>query len=172
MAVLDGGWQAWLAAAMPVSAQAPAPAPGDFRAGASLQAVASVADVLSHVRAAGGALGAHTVLLDARAPDRFAGQNETIDPVAGHIPGAVNRFWKHNLDAQGRFKAGALLRAEYEAVLDHRPPAAAIVQCGSGVTACHDVLAMHLAGLRGAALYPGSWSEWVADASRPVARGG
>jgi thiosulfate/3-mercaptopyruvate sulfurtransferase len=171
VAVLDGGWPAWLAAALPVSDAVPAPARGEFRAGPSLQAVADVADVLAHVGAARAALGAPTVLIDARAPDRFEGRNETIDPVAGHIPGAVNRFWRRNLDDEGRFKSGGLLRAEYETLLDGRPASAAIVQCGSGVTACHDTLALHLAGMRGAALYPGSWSHWITDPSRPVASG-
>jgi thiosulfate/3-mercaptopyruvate sulfurtransferase len=171
VAVLDGGWTAWLAAALPVDDTVPAPRPGDFRIGTSLQAVAGVAAVLTHAQAAAAPARLPTLLLDARAPDRFAGRNETIDPVAGHIPGAVNRFWKQNLDAQGRFKSGALLRAEYTALLDGRPPQQVIVQCGSGVTACHDALALHLAGLPGAALYPGSWSQWIADPSRPVANG-
>jgi thiosulfate/3-mercaptopyruvate sulfurtransferase len=171
VAVLDGGWSAWMAAAMPVDTRVPAPPAGQFRVGASLQAVADAAAVLDHARAATAAARTPTLLLDARAPDRYEGRNETLDPVAGHIPGAVNRCWKDNLDAQGRFKPAAQLRAEYSALLDGRPPHQAIVQCGSGVTACHDALALHLAGLPGAALYPGSWSEWIADPARPVVRG-
>ncbi len=171
VAVLDGGWTAWQDAGMPVSGEVPAGAHGDFRIGPSLQAVTDVADVLAVARAGDAAGAGVALLLDARAPDRFEGRNETIDPVAGHIPGAVNRFWKHNLDEQGFFKAPARLRNEYEALLQGRSPRQVIVQCGSGVTACHDALALHIAGLPGAALYPGSWSEWIADPARPVARG-
>jgi thiosulfate/3-mercaptopyruvate sulfurtransferase len=108
-------------------------------------------------------------VIDARAPDRFRGENETIDPVGGHIPGAKNRFFKDNLQADGRFKPARQLRAEWEALA--AAPQKVVMQCGSGVTACHNLLAMEVAGLSGAALYPGSWSEWCADPSRPVATG-
>jgi thiosulfate/3-mercaptopyruvate sulfurtransferase len=107
--------------------------------------------------------------VDARAADRFRGENVTIDPVGGHIPGAKNRFFKDNLQPDGRFKAPEQLKAELGAVVGD--PRQAIMQCGSGVTACHNLLALEVAGLPGAALYPGSWSEWCADASRPVATG-
>jgi thiosulfate/3-mercaptopyruvate sulfurtransferase len=106
-------------------------------------------------------------VVDARAPDRFRGENETIDPVGGHIPGAKNRFFKENLQADGNFKSAEQLRQEFSAVL--ADPAQAVMQCGSGVTACHNLLALEIAGLQGAALYPGSWSEWCADPARPVA---
>jgi len=171
VAVLDGGWQAWLAADLPVTDQIPRPEHGDLRAAPSLQAIAGADAVLGVARSAGAPGQAAALLIDARAPDRFEGRNETVDPVAGHIPGAVNRFWKQNLDEHGRFKAARQLRTEYAALLQGRAPEQVIVQCGSGVTACHDVLAMHVAGLHGAALYPGSWSEWIADPARPVARG-
>ena len=105
--------------------------------------------------------------VDARAPDRFRGENETMDPVGGHIPGARNRFFKENLQADGRFKSADQLRSEFSAVISD--PSQAIMQCGSGVTACHNLLALEIAGLSGAALYPGSWSEWCADPSRPIA---
>ncbi len=108
-------------------------------------------------------------VLDARAPDRFRGENETLDPVGGHIPGAKNRFFKDNLLPDGRFKPAALLRAELGALVT--APEAAVMQCGSGVTACHNLLALEVAGLSGAVLYPGSWSEWCADPARPVATG-
>jgi len=108
-------------------------------------------------------------VVDARANDRFHGQNETIDPVAGHIPGAVNRVFKSNLDASGRFKPSAALRQEWEALLQDRPAAQIINQCGSGVTACHNALAMEIAGLTGSRLFPGSWSEWISDPTRPIA---
>jgi thiosulfate/3-mercaptopyruvate sulfurtransferase len=112
------------------------------------------------------------LILDARSPERFRGENETLDPVGGHIPGAVNRFYFDNLDDDGCFfKPVAELRAEFAALLGGRPAAQVVQQCGSGVTACHNLLAMELAGLPGSKLYPGSWSEWCADSSRPVARG-
>ena len=110
-------------------------------------------------------------LLDARAPERFRGEIEPLDAVAGHIPGAGNRFYRMNLEDDGRFKAASQLRAEFDALLGNDRPAAVAHQCGSGVTACHNLLAMEHAGLTGSALYPGSWSEWSADPTRPVARG-
>jgi thiosulfate/3-mercaptopyruvate sulfurtransferase len=108
-------------------------------------------------------------VVDARAAERFRGEVEPLDPVAGHIPGALNRFFKSNLLPDGRFKPAATLRAEFDAL--HAVPAEVVHQCGSGVTACHNLLAMEHAGLAGSALYPGSWSEWCADPSRPVGRG-
>jgi thiosulfate/3-mercaptopyruvate sulfurtransferase len=108
--------------------------------------------------------------VDARSPDRFRGENETLDPVAGHIPGAVNRFFRLNLDQQGRFKPASELKREFAAVIGDRSPARVIHQCGSGVTACHNLLAMEIAGMSGSILYPGSWSEWCSDPSRPVAK--
>jgi thiosulfate/3-mercaptopyruvate sulfurtransferase len=110
------------------------------------------------------------LVVDARAEERYRGLAETIDPVAGHIPGAVNRFFKDNLDAAGRFKPAAQLRREFDALLGGRPATQVINQCGSGVTAAHNLLAMEIAGLKGSKLYPGSWSEWCADPARPVAR--
>jgi len=108
-------------------------------------------------------------VIDARANDRFRGENETIDPVGGHIPGARNRFFKDNLQADGRLKDAATLKQELTAIIGS--PESAVMQCGSGVTACHNLLALEVAGLPGAALYPGSWSEWCADSTRPVATG-
>jgi thiosulfate/3-mercaptopyruvate sulfurtransferase len=117
-------------------------------------------------------LSTHELLVvDARAADRYRGENETIDPVAGHIPGARNRFYQNNLGAEGRFKPAHTLRDEFTAVLGGTTPEHVVLQCGSGVTACHNALAMEIAGLHGAALYGGSWSEWSADPSRPVATG-
>ncbi len=110
-------------------------------------------------------------LLDARNPQRFRGENETLDPVGGHIPGAVNRFFKDNLLPDGRFKPAEALRAEYQALLAGRGAAEVVHSCGSGVTACHNLLAMEVAGLTGSRIYPGSWSEWCADPARPVATG-
>lgn len=160
-AVLDGGYRAWRKAGLPLDAAVPQPAPVEHPVGPST--VASV-DAAGLQRA----LEAGTVtLIDARSPDRFAGQNETLDPVAGHIPGAFNRFFRSNL-SDGRFRPAAELRAEFEALLAGRAPADVVHQCGSGVTACHNLLAMEVAGLHGSCLYPGSWSEWCADPARPV----
>ena len=110
-------------------------------------------------------------LIDARAADRFRGENETLDPVGGHIPGARNRFFRDNLDAGGRFKPPAVLKAEFEALLAGVAPGQVVHQCGSGVTACHNFLAMEYAGLTPGRLYPGSWSAWCSDPARPVALG-
>jgi thiosulfate/3-mercaptopyruvate sulfurtransferase len=112
------------------------------------------------------------LLLDARAPNRYRGENETLDPVAGHIPGAANRYFQLNLAADGRFKPAAVLREEFGAMLENRKPDAVTHYCGSGVTACHNLLAMEISGYAGSRLYPGSWSEWCSDPSRGVATGG
>jgi len=110
-------------------------------------------------------------LLDARAGERFRGEVEPLDQAAGHIPGATHRFFKDNLGTDGRFKPAAQLRAEFAALLGAQTATNTVHQCGSGVTACHNLLAMEHAGLGGSLLYPGSWSEWSADPSRPIARG-
>jgi thiosulfate/3-mercaptopyruvate sulfurtransferase len=165
VAVLDGGLQAWEAAGYMQSSDVPRPVPGNFKAGAPLQVTADVQAVVRN-------LSTHELLVvDARAADRYRGENETIDPVAGHIPGARNRFYQNNLGAEGRFKPAHTLRDEFTAVLGGTTPEHVVLQCGSGVTACHNALAMEIAGLHGAALYGGSWSEWSADPSRPVATG-
>jgi thiosulfate/3-mercaptopyruvate sulfurtransferase len=164
VAVLDGGVPAWQAAGLPLSTDAAAPrARGGIAAREALVTTVDVNAVLHNVEHGG------RQVVDARAPDRFRGENETIDPVGGHIPGAKNRFFKDNLQADGRFKASDRLKAELGVAVGD--PKNAIMQCGSGVTACHNLLALEVAGLPGAALYPGSWSEWSADAARPVATG-
>lgn len=165
VAVLDGGLQAWLAAGGSLTGEVPQSAATSFVARPS----DAVVDV-DHVRAFLETSRLH--LIDARSPDRFRGENETIDPVGGHIPGAVNRFFRDNLQADGRFKPAAELRDEWLAVLAGRAPEQVVHQCGSGVSACHNILAMELAGLPGSRLYAGSWSEWCADPERPVAVGG
>jgi thiosulfate/3-mercaptopyruvate sulfurtransferase len=109
-------------------------------------------------------------LIDARAPERFRGEVEPLDMQAGHIPGACNRFHKENLGPDGRFKPQAELAAAF-ATLAGADPKQVVHQCGSGVTACHNLLAMEAAGLSGSMLYPGSWSEWSADPARPIAKG-
>lgn len=162
-AVLDGGWDAWRKNELPVTAQAPEITPGAFN-GAALGHTVDARLILDQIGQP------QIMVIDARSPDRFRGENETLDPVGGHIPGAINRFFKDNLAADGRFKPAAELKREFSAVLGALPPAQAVHQCGSGVTACHNLLAMESAGLSGSKLYPGSWSEWCSDPQRPVAR--
>jgi thiosulfate/3-mercaptopyruvate sulfurtransferase len=163
-AVLDGGWDLWVAEGRPVCADAPAMTTAQFQ----LVRTAEVVDALS-VLANLGRSG--MTLVDARAPDRFRGENETLDPVGGRIPGALNRFYRDNLRADGRFKSAQELRREFEALIAAARPQEVVHQCGSGVSACHNLLAMDFAGLEGSRLYAGSWSEWCSDSSRPVARG-
>ncbi|OON64381.1 sulfurtransferase [Massilia sp. KIM] len=163
VAVLDGGMAAWQAAGLPLTTDVPARAAGRFTVRAPFVSTVGVAEVVDNLGKG------ERVVIDARAADRFRGENETIDPVGGHIPGARNRFFKDNLQADGRFKEAARLREDFAALIDD--PSKAIMQCGSGVTACHNLLALEVAGMPGAALYPGSWSEWVGDKSRPVATG-
>lgn len=165
VAVLDGGLAAWTAAGCALSQQVPATP--DL--GAALALEESLAPSLD-----GDALLAllgRVRLIDARAGERFRGEVEPLDKLAGHIPGASNRFFKDNLQADGRFKPAAALREDFAALLGAHAPAQVVHQCGSGVTACHNLLAMEYAGLSGSQLYPGSWSEWSSDPSRPVARG-
>ena len=162
VAVLDGGLQAWQAANGALTAELPRRRPVSF--------VAKVRDTMVDADYVQSFLQTSRMhLIDARSPDRYRGENETIDPVGGHIPGAVNRFFRENLQADGRFKPAAALRAEWLAVLAGAAPEQVVHQCGSGVSACHNMLAMEIAGLSGSRLYAGSWSEWCADCRRPVA---
>jgi thiosulfate/3-mercaptopyruvate sulfurtransferase len=162
-AVLDGGLAAWNAAGLPLVTAVAARPRGNISERPALVRTVSVAEVLENLSSA------RFQVVDARANDRFRGENETIDPVGGHIPGARNRFFKDNLQADGRFKDAATLKREWMAIAGDS--AKAVMQCGSGVTACHNLLALESAGLPGAALYPGSWSEWCADRTRPIATG-
>jgi len=162
VAVLDGGWNAWRNAGLPMTEAVPNLKPARFVRGAPLALVATASEIANNLATG------QRQLLDARSPDRYRGENETLDPVAGHIPGAVNRFFKLNLDAGGTFKAPSALRKDFEAVIGAREPADVIHYCGSGVTACHNLLAMEIAGLSGSRLFPGSWSEWSANPSRPI----
>jgi len=164
VAVLDGGVPAWQAAGgTPTSAPTPLPGGPPYPERPSLTPTVDAAGVAAR--------SPRQALLDARSGERFRGEVEPIDPVAGHIPGALNRFHKANLDAGGGFKSPAELRAEFAAALGDRAPGEVIHSCGSGVTACHNLLAMEHAGLTGSLLYPGSWSEWSAEPDRPIARG-
>ena len=163
-AVLDGGFDRWTREGRSVTAEVPVRRSATFTA----RPVVTPVDAAAVASALGGE---SMLLIDARAPERFRGEVEPLDPVAGHIPGAVNRPFVRNLGPEGTFKPAAELRAEFDALLGGKPPATVVHQCGSGVTACHNALAMEVAGLPGARLYPGSWSEWCADPARPVARG-
>jgi thiosulfate/3-mercaptopyruvate sulfurtransferase len=167
VALLDGGLPAWTAAGLPLETAAPQPRP----AGRLSPRPARVRQVDRAALLADLDRRAWQVV-DARAPDRFRGENETLDAVGGRIPGAVNRFFRDNLGPDGRFKPAAQLRAEFDAITGGRPAAELVLSCGSGVTACHDLLALELAGLDGAALYPGSWSEWSSWPGAPIATGG
>ncbi|MCF8176999.1 MAG: sulfurtransferase [Sulfuritalea sp.] len=163
VAVLDGGLAGWKRSGRTLEESATKVEARQFKASPQDMTVDS-GQVLADLHSQ------RMLVVDARSPERFRGQNETLDPVGGHIPGAVNRFYFENLDDDGcYFKPSEELRKEFAAMLGDRPAASVVQQCGSGVTACHNLLAMELAGFSGSKLYPGSWSEWCADPSRPVA---
>lgn len=164
VAVLDGGWSAWLAAGLPVTAEIPSMEPATHTPTANALGAVDAAFVAARLN------DPSMVVVDARSPDRFRGENETIDPVAGHIPGAVNRFFKSNLSDDGRFRTPDQLRDDFREIMAGHAAEDVVHQCGSGVTACHNLLAMEHAGLAGSRLYAGSWSDWITDRTRPVAR--
>ncbi|MFJ1255395.1 sulfurtransferase [Cupriavidus sp. CuC1] len=166
VAVLDGGLAAWNAAGLSLTGEAPPPP-----VAGTLSLRAPLAGTVSYETLCANLDSGERLVLDARAPDRFRGENETMDPVGGHIPGARNRLFRDNLDANGNFKPAARLREEFLALVDGRQPAELVSQCGSGVTACHNLLALEIAGLPGAVLYPGSWSEWCAQPGARIATG-
>lgn len=163
VALLDGGLQAWLAHGLPLSTTSPADSPAHFHGEAGQMPVVDAAQLADGLR--DGSL----VLLDARARSRFRGEEEPIDAVAGHVPGAINLPWQEQLAADGRFRAGGEIAAALEGI--RRPGARLAAMCGSGVTACHLIFAMELAGLGGTSLYPASWSGWIAAPGHAVARG-
>ena len=162
VALLDGGYPLWEKEKRPTTRDVPQPRKGDFKARPHLGSVVDAPFIARFHEEPS------IKLVDARAPERFAGLKEPIDPVAGHIPGAVNRFWQKNLNPDGRFKAPDQLRREYADFLGAVPPEQVVHMCGSGVTACHNMFAMALAGMPEGRLYVGSWSEWCADLSRPM----
>lgn len=164
-AVLDGGWQRWLAEARPVSAEVRPRSATAFAPRLHEDARVGADQVLAHL------VRGDALLVDARAPARYRGEVEPLDPVGGHIPGALNRPITSNLDEHGAFRPPEVLRLEFERLLGGAPAERVIHYCGSGVGSCHNLLAMEIAGLHGSRLYPGSWSEWVADPSRPIERG-
>jgi thiosulfate/3-mercaptopyruvate sulfurtransferase len=166
VAVLDGGIAAWTAKGYRLATDAtPTRPPGRFSLRQSLAQTVDFDAVKANLQLQ------EKLVLDARAPDRFRGENETMDPVGGHIPGALNRLFRDNLAVDGRFKESAQLRREFNDLTGDRPAAEIIAQCGSGVTACHNLLALEVAQLTGAALYPGSWSEWCAQPDAQIATG-
>lgn len=162
VALLDGGINQWVREGRSLSTAVPDKAPVVFEA---MVRDCIVGTALLESNLVTGAL----CVVDARSPDRFRGENETLDPAGGHIPGARNRFFRDNLDADGIFRPAAELRREFLALLAGAEPKHTVMQCGSGVSACHNLVAMEVAGLSGARLYAGSWSEWCSDPARPVA---
>jgi thiosulfate/3-mercaptopyruvate sulfurtransferase len=164
VALLDGGLAAWREAGLPLESTVRSRPARSFDAQPRLQQVVEVDDIVR-------ALGSPALhLVDARGADRFAGQNETMDPRAGHVPGAVNHHYALNLTAEGRLQPATALRERWLATLAGRDPKEMVAMCGSGVSACLNLLSMEIAGLPGARLYPGSWSEWVKDPARPIAQ--
>jgi len=161
-ALLDGGWSAWLRAGGVEDVLVPLLGSGRYvpRCGSGWVTTAGLQQELA---------GGDCLLVDARSAERFRGEQEPIDPVAGHVPGALNRPYTENLEQDQTFRSPAFLTADWSARLEGRAPRAVVHMCGSGVTACHNLLAMELAGLTGSRLYAGSWSEWIADPARPVA---
>ena len=166
VALLDGGLQAWRAAGGEVTdRQEPSHFQSNFELAAPLRSLATTQDVQNALGQAG------QTLIDARAAPRYKGEVEPLDPVAGHIPGALNRPFSQNLGADGKFKPAAQLKAEFGQLLAGRDPGTVVHHCGSGVSAVPNIVAMEIAGLGPTALYGGSWSEWCSDPERPVAKG-
>ena len=161
VALLDGGFPAWLKQGRELDAEIPEVHPTEFHPAQNDSLWVDSAAVLA-------ALQQKRVIIDARAEERFTGFIEPLDKVAGHIPGSLNAPFEDNLDMRGNFLKPEELRAQYESLLHGAPPGEVIHMCGSGVTACHNLLAMELAGLPGGKLYAGSWSEWITDPSRPI----
>lgn len=165
VAVLDGGLPKWQREKLPMTTELPACRPAHFRARPNDALWVDAASI------AHGLENGSVRLLDARAEERFSGEIEPLDRIAGHVPGAINAPYEDNLDFSGELLSDEALREHYGALLAGARPENAIVMCGSGVTACHSLLAMQHAGLTGARLYAGSWSEWITDPSRPVVTG-
>ncbi len=164
VAVLDGGFSRWVAEQYPVSSERSVVVPRPFHTSLRSDMTAAVTEVDALRQKPG------VRLFDSRGADRFRGENETIDPVAGHIPGARSLPFPDNL-REGRMRPPNELQARFQGALGDTPPEQAVVYCGSGVTACQNLLAAEHAGFSGMRLYPGSWSEWITDPTRPVARG-
>jgi len=165
VALLDGGWAKWIAEGRPTKAGEESRPPVTFKPSPRPYMAIGLNAVQARITAG------RTLLVDARASDRFEGRTEPIDRVPGHIPGARNHYYMGNTGADGTFLPPGELRAKFDGVLRGQAPADTVMYCGSGVTACHNLLAMEVAGLPGTTLYPGSWSEWSADPNRPIETG-
>jgi thiosulfate/3-mercaptopyruvate sulfurtransferase len=163
--LLDGGWPKWVAEGKTVSTDVPVPRPAALRARVVPEMFWTIEEVQRRLKEPTAAV------IDARTAERYRGEVEPIDRVAGRIPGALNRFYKLNLNSDQTLRPATELRREFETLLGTRRPENVGHHCGSGVTACANVFAMEYAGLAGSKLYPGSWSEWIADPARPIARG-
>lgn len=164
-AVLDGGFARWIADGYPTSSGEERREPRTFHAAPRAGLLVDANDVASRMNRS------DWRLVDARSPERYRGEIESLDKVAGHIPGATNHFFQWNLDDRGMFRPPEDLRARFQQVTGDVSPDRVVCYCGSGVTACHNLLALEHAGLQGAKLYPGSWSEWSSDPARPIERG-
>lgn len=165
VAVLDGGFKAWQGRGQPISQDITLAAPGNFSDRGQGMPTVSFEEILSDLETQ------QRLVMDARSEDRFRGENETLDPIGGHIPGAINRFYKHNLNPDGTFKTREQLLAEFQALIGQRRAEYVVMQCGSGVSACHNLLALNMIGLGVAPLYIGSWSEWCSRPGAPIATG-
>lgn len=163
VAVLDGGFMHWQKLNYPVTTTLPIPKPALFRI------YPSENSALTALQVQNGLAQKSICLIDARTPERYRGEHEPIDPVAGHIPNALNRPFQLNLDSQGLFLSTGELRNQFQQLIGHKTPGKVVHMCGSGVTACHNLLAMEVAGLTGSKLYAGSWSEWIRNKNRAVA---
>ena len=164
VAVLDGGFAKWIKEGRPVTDAVPKPVPAQFT-GQPLAVYVDADTLLKNLGQSG------QMVIDARSADRYRGENETLDPVGGRIKGSLNRFFRNNLNDAGCFRPAAELKREFAALIGATPPQAVVHSCGSGVSACHNLLAIEIAGLAGSKLYPGSWSEWSSDSSRPTQTG-
>ncbi|MGB2896442.1 MAG: sulfurtransferase [Anaerolineales bacterium] len=166
VAVLDGGFPEWKRLELPVRTNHESRIPSQFKPRLKPDLKVDADDILERMPQGS------NLIIDSRAPERYWGEEEPFDPIAGRIPGAVNRFWQKNLDADGCFRDPDILRTEFDSLIGGTAPSDTIVYCGSGVTGCHNVLSMSYAGIQGVKLYAGSWSEWSSDPRRPIASGG
>ncbi len=162
VAVLNGGWNAWKSAGFPLAQGIETRPRGKFVPNPHPDKMITTAEMLNLLKKP------EYKIIDARAPERYRGEFEPLDPVAGHIPGSLNRFHEKNLARAGKLKSAEILRKEFTELIGDTPPHQVIVYCGSGVTSCHHLLAMEYAGIQGAKLYAGSWSEWIRDLDRPI----
>jgi len=162
VAVLDGGWSSWIEEECPVSSEVLIPESKEFIASPRLNWIVTADEILKDLN------NPDVCVIDARSVQRFRGENEKLDPVAGHIPGARSAPFTDNLDGNGNWKSKSELRLKFEKLLKGSPAEVVVSYCGSGITACHNILAIYHAGLGESRLYPGSWSEWITNPDRPV----